>query len=182
MSLESQLRQAFSEFSRTLSALQEQQSFARERELVTWFTIGALLPQVAEGEVLSDPLQVGIEVACPQRVTDTNRRKHPDVCKDIVIWPRPYDVTWDEDGLPSHAPLAVIEWKVPVRKDSPSAETRKRSERDGRDHAWLAWFVNQGGGAEAYSVWCNLRVPGPLEVCRFTKGEMNAAWFTSADG
>ena len=123
MSLESQLRTAFSAFAAALATLDGPQSFARERELVTWFTLGALLPQVADGEVLHNPLQVGIEVACPQRVTETNRRKTPDVCKDIVIWPSAYDVSWDETGLPSHWPLAVIEWKVPIRKDSRGGRT-----------------------------------------------------------
>ncbi|MCC6739319.1 MAG: hypothetical protein IT452_09750 [Planctomycetia bacterium] len=76
----------------------------REREAVSLYAFGALL--AATKPMVVDPRQIGVEVAVPQIPARGDAAKLY-VCKDLVIWPRPFDSAWS-----NAAPLAVMEWKV----------------------------------------------------------------------
>jgi hypothetical protein len=87
----------------------------REREVVSLFCFGHLIEHCRPNTVLHDRTQIAIEVAVPQ--IDGQRQltgkvgKKSQVCKDIVIWPRPRMVAWDDSGLATVPPSSVIEWK-----------------------------------------------------------------------
>lgn len=76
----------------------------REREAVSLYAFGAFL--AAAKPLLADPRQIGVEVAVPQIPAKGDFAKMY-VCKDLVVWPRPFDSAWS-----NASPLAVMEWKV----------------------------------------------------------------------
>ena len=90
----------------------------REREAISLYAFGHLLKQVRPGTFLHDPAQIGIEIPVPQIATldQTNNRivKKAQVCKDLVIWPRPGMTCWDQSGNPTFSPAAILEWKFGV--------------------------------------------------------------------
>ena len=87
----------------------------REREVVSLFCFGHLLRHCRPGTFLHDPAQVAIEVAVPQVAGQARRTgkatSKGQVCKDIVLWPRPRMTCWDAAGAPTVRPAGVIEWK-----------------------------------------------------------------------
>lgn len=89
----------------------------REREAVSLYVFGHLLQQVNASGFLRDPTQIGVEFPVPQIDSNTGtaisgrRGTKRQVCKDVVIWPQPRMTCWDEDGNPTVAPAAIIEWK-----------------------------------------------------------------------
>lgn len=84
----------------------------REREAVSLFVLGYLLRETMPDSVLHDATQVGIEVPVPQveKLRGTLRSKSQ-ICKDIVMWPERRMTCWGPCGLPTVAPLCIIEWK-----------------------------------------------------------------------
>jgi len=65
----------------------------REREVVSLFCFGHLLRECRPDSFLHDAAQISIEVAVPQlagQIGRTGKSTSKDqVCKDVVIWPRP---------------------------------------------------------------------------------------------
>lgn len=108
----------------------------RERELVSLFVFEHLLD---EGSRLNPPLrpgQVGIEVAVPQHPPHGGRRRQPNVCKDVVIWPETRMTTWGPDQQELRYPLAVLEWKSFNNVGTLERHNSKRAEIE-RDREWL---------------------------------------------
>src|SRR5256885_13281345 len=92
------------------------------------------------GAVLEHASQIGIEVAVPQLRGAKRKRQ---VCKDLVIWPRPMMTCWNKDGAPVIHPLAVLQWKTgtaPVAND---------------DFRWLSGYSRRNPGVAAYAVALN---------------------------
>ena len=171
--IEAQLRDAF-----TTLTTAHIPSFARERELVSLFVFAHLLPTLASRRPVCVPGQIGIEVAVPQRRDLPNRRRDPDVCKDVVLWDRPGMTCWDGDGRAIHFPRAVIEWKSINRKDPPPTARRKRVLEHPADVEWLRWFVQQAPDLEGYAVLADLSVaPRTLQVHRVTAAAESPHWF-----
>lgn len=88
----------------------------REREAVSLFAFGFLLREANAGGTLHDPAQITIEFPVPQ-VTERDgawASTKSQVCKDLVIWPRPAMTCWDDEGKPSVPPAAILEWKFGV--------------------------------------------------------------------
>ena len=89
----------------------------REREAVSYFAFRHLVPQCTQGSVLYDPAQISVEVAVPQldRKTITGLTKKPtaksQVCKDLVLWPKPGMTCWNAAGQPAVHPMSILEWK-----------------------------------------------------------------------
>jgi hypothetical protein len=89
----------------------------REREAVSLYVMGHLLRRVEDSGFLNCPTQVGIEVPVPQLSEDVSTAltgrdgSKRQVTKDIVVWPRPRMTCWDQDGEPTVAPAAILEWK-----------------------------------------------------------------------
>jgi len=89
----------------------------REREVVSYFAFRYLVPACKAGTFLHEPTQIAVEVAVPQldqrivrRLTKRATAK-TQVCKDLVIWPRPGMTCWDSAGKPTVYPAAILEWK-----------------------------------------------------------------------
>lgn len=92
----------------------------REREAVSLYVFGHLLQQVNKDGVLHSATQIGIEFPVPQVDAETSKGisgragAKQQVCKDVVIWPESRMTCWDEEGRPTIAPLAILEWKFGV--------------------------------------------------------------------
>ena len=74
--------------------------------------------------------RIGIEVAVPQLVGKGRKQA---VRKDLVIWKRSGDTTWNADWKAKAVPQAILEWKV---RRSPNAKAAISN----RDRAWLKSF------------------------------------------
>ena len=80
--------------------------------------------------------RIGIEVAVPQL---SGKRRKQAVRKDLVIWKRGGQTTWDKNWKAKAVPQAILEWKV---KRGPGAKTAISA----RDCAWLASFKRKHRG------------------------------------
>lgn len=145
----------------------------REREAVSLYTFGFLLKQVQIGGILHDPAQIGIEFPVPQvpGTAETNgggrHREKSQVCKDLVIWPRPAMTCWDVAGNPTISPLAVLEWKFGTEKTSR------------HDLEWLKAFSKNRPEFTGFAISANR--PGAaflLRAVRVSKGEADFDWLT----
>jgi len=135
--------------------------------MVSRFCFGPLLEQVRPGSWLADATQIGIEVAIPQ-VADQLRlsgrtRSKAQVCKDIVIWPRPGMHCWNASGRPEVRPSVVIEWK---HEADPTA----------LDIPWLERFSKPLHPFVGYAVRSSLRAGVELRVVRVHSGVAEAIW------
>ena len=87
----------------------------REREVVSLYCFGHLLRECRTDGLIHDPTQIGIEVPVPQVTGQLGRTgkstRKGQVCKDVVIWPRPRMTCWDSEGKPTVRPISVVEWK-----------------------------------------------------------------------
>lgn len=119
----------------------------REREIVSLFCFGHLLRQCRPGSFLHDPTQIGIEVPVPQvagQVELTGKPKSKgQVCKDVVIWPRPRMTCWDAAGDPTVRPASVMEWK------------HHEGDVSVYDVEWLTAFSASGEDFVGYAVCSN---------------------------
>ena len=141
----------------------------REREVVSLFAFGPLLDQMDQSGFLTDTGQVGIEIAIPQvAVGDENTQAKKDqVCKDLVIWPEPQMTCWDQDGNPTKAPAAVIEWKY-----------GQKGIYQG-DVDWLKAFTEEYSECVGYAVTADQsRSDFTLSCTRVTGGEEEPEWVT----
>lgn len=141
----------------------------REREIVSLFCFGHLLHQCTPGGVLHDPAQISIEVAVPQIPGQRNLTgksiSKAQVCKDIVIWPRPRMVTWDLQGKPTVAPLSILEWK------------HNEGEVSGYDLDWLCEFSVRTAEFVGYAVCTNFPSQQfTLSCTRVFCGQRAAQW------
>ena len=139
----------------------------REREAVSLFAFGTLLDEVSSRGLLQDSRQIGIEMAIPQVTLpgEDSSRKKSQVCKDVVLWPKPKMTCWDEDGAPTRLPAAVIEWKY---GDSEIFEG---------DVNWLKAFTDQYSTCVGYAVTANQSVsPFTLSCTRVADGNTEPEW------
>jgi hypothetical protein len=80
--------------------------------------------------------RIGIEVAVPQL---SGKRRKQAVRKDLVIWGKGGQTTWDAVWKAKAVPQAILEWKV---KRGPSAKATISA----RDRAWLSSFKEKHRG------------------------------------
>ena len=145
----------------------------REREAVSLYVFGFLLKQVRPVGILHDPAQIGIEFPVPQvpGTAETNgggrHREKSQVCKDLVIWPRPAMTCWDVAGNPTISPLAVLEWKFGIEKTSRhNLEWLKAFSKNRPEFTGFAISANRPGAAFL------------LRAVRVSKGEADFDWLT----
>ncbi|MBK7974143.1 MAG: hypothetical protein IPK07_12990 [Deltaproteobacteria bacterium] len=112
--LDDLIRDSLTEFVESVSASGWR---GREREAVSLFAFGHLVPRCGPGNLLESPTQIGIEVAVPQHPGARAKRQ---VCKDLVLWPLPAMTCWDQPGRPTRRPIAILEWKTRGRMVSSS--------------------------------------------------------------
>jgi hypothetical protein len=98
--LQQELRRMLLEFVAEIEAAKWQ---GKERELVSHFAFSKLVKNIGCCPALSDPAQIAIEV----RVKQVKGRAKENVCKDMMIWPKP-GLTFMQEGA---VPLCIIEWK-----------------------------------------------------------------------
>jgi hypothetical protein len=136
----------------------------REREVVSLYCFGHLLPCCGSGTILHNPTQIAIEVAVPQ--IEAGPRHKDQVCKDIVLWPRERMVTWDDAGVASVSPISIIEWKHHKRRVSE------------RDVEWLSSFSEGKPMFVGYAVCSNYPAEGfTLSCTRVALGVRQDRWF-----
>lgn len=82
--------------------------YGKEREAVSYYAFGQLVPLCKAGSPLYHPAQIAIEGRLPGSALNTKK----EVCKDLVIWPTPGGNCWDAERKSKHFPLAVMEWKA----------------------------------------------------------------------
>jgi hypothetical protein len=86
--------------------------------------------------------RIGIEVAVPQL---GGKGRKQAVRKDLVIWGKGGQTTWDAAWKAKAVPQAILEWKV---KRGPNAQTTISS----RDRAWLKAFKRKHRGFIGFCV------------------------------
>jgi hypothetical protein len=84
----------------------------REREAVSLFAFGFLVPRCSQAGPLTAPTQIGLDVGVSQ-LSGSDRKAV--VCKDLVVWSEPAGNCWDENGTATRKPLAILEWKARTR-------------------------------------------------------------------
>ena len=82
--------------------------YGKEREMVSFYAFGFLVPACRSGSVLHDPAQIGIEVRVPG-VVGLNKKKQ--VCKDLLIWKDRGANCWNKAHESVNHPLMIMEWK-----------------------------------------------------------------------
>ena len=142
----------------------------REREVVSLFCFGHLLRECRPDTFLHDVTQISIEVAVPQVTGQVGRTGKPtskvQVCKDVVIWPRPRMTCWDAEGNSTVRPTSIIEWK----------------HNEGVVYAYdVDWLREFSAGAEdfvGYAVSTNHGRPHNfrLSCTRIHRGEAQSEW------
>lgn len=144
--------------------------YGREREAVSLFAFSHLMKFCKPGTALSEPGQIGIEVAVPQLDRETATRISgrqnckPQVCKDLVIWPEANMTCWDETGKPTVLPAAILEWKYNEKHPSTA------------DHSWLAAYTTKYPDVLGYSIWVPDTEAFSLVCSRFCNGTGQLQW------
>jgi hypothetical protein len=134
----------------------------REREAVSLYAFGFLVPKCQPGSPLHDPTQIGLDVAVGQ-LQGPNRKNQ--VCKDLVIWPKPAMVCWDETGSPKHQPIAILEWKARTAKVS------------NYDEEWLRGYSSGAPDFQGYAISLDPRYEATtLIASRVVRGVVSRDW------
>jgi hypothetical protein len=135
----------------------------REREVVSLFCFGHLVGQCRPLSALHDPAQIAIEVAVPQIAGIPGSKLQ--VCKDIVIWPRPRMACWDDSGKATLRPLCIIEW------------THNEGETSDDDTSWLQKFSVDSPGFVGFAVGTNQTAsPFTISCNRMFAGQRIDRW------
>lgn len=129
----------------------------REREAVSLFAFGYLVPRCSPGGPLTSPAQIGLDVGVPQ-LPGADRKTI--VCKDLVVWPEPAGNCWDDSGAATRKPLAVLEWK---------ARTGTLSRYD---EEWLRDFSNSTPSFLGVAISIDPRGPATTLIASRTKAGM----------
>jgi hypothetical protein len=147
----------------------------REREIVSLFCFGHLLSKCRPGSILHDPTQICVETPVPQiagpgqRKPSGKRAAKEVVCKDIVIWPRPRMVCWDDTGKGTVRPLSVIQWKHDQGGVSKN------------DTSWLQEFSQRHGDFAGFAIATNGRAESfALSCTRVFLGQLVQPWMRIA--
>ena len=158
--------------------LHDQPWHGRERELVSLFAFGHLVPAATPPHGPFAPSQLGIEVAVPQLKTVGGRRTKPDVCKDLVVWSQPRSTCWKEPGDNSRYPLAVLEWKSLNNVGRRERRSQKLREHEG-DLAWLSATSRLVSPFIGYAILVDLAGPGiSLQCSRVESGLVVSQWLS----
>ena len=145
----------------------------REREAVSLFAFEFLVPH-ALGAVLECASQIGIECAVPQ-VTTVGKHQ---VCKDLVIWPRPRMTVWDQRQEPTRSPSAIMEWKVVGYPGQARLRVEHHLETD---IAWLERFTSRYPTCLGVAVGIHWGHPSRLKARRVERGRAEDRWWLSLE-
>lgn len=141
----------------------------REREAISFFAFECLLPLVGSPPLVSAG-QICIECAVPQ-VKQGGKQQ---VCKDLVIWPRPGMTVWNREGQPTNAPSAILEWKV---AGYPSPSRQDLTEMTTNDVAWLRSFTAKYEQTRGFAIGINWSTLPKLRAVRVVAGVVDQEWW-----
>ena len=105
----------------------------KERDCVNIFALQYLTKGIDSTSAIKDVSQIRIECAVMQP-SDPEKFIRPSATKDLVIWSKPSDTTWNADWKPVNAPRAIMEWKT-------SRSGQGSADFDIHDVAWLTAFT-----------------------------------------
>lgn len=142
--------------------IQESTWVGKERDCINLFVMQFLLPMTGEETAIEHAAQIRIEGAVPQ----PRAYARASATKDLVIWAKPSDVTWDAGWSAARSPRAVIEWKA-VRRGKSGIHF------DLHDQEWLNHFTREFPLAMGYCVSVDMR-PNSRDVhwIRIRRGEI----------
>ena len=164
MDLDQIIRVSLSEF---VARIFDHKWRGREREAIALYVLGFLQRQCRPQGILSDPTQIGVEVAVPG-VRSVNPKGR--VNKDLVIWPEPGMTLWNENWEPCNSPLAVLEWKVFRR-------IHRNPGLSADDLRWLKDFTTSQAGSTGYAVSIDLAERSfRARVARVAAGVIDEEW------
>jgi hypothetical protein len=156
-SLETSIRESLLKFAAHLA---ETRWRGREREAVSLFAFGFLQKH------FENPTRIAIEAAVVQLHGKGKRQ----VCKDLVIWPRPGMTVWDDSWQLRNDPSCIIEWKV-------ASKQSHKPPSSGADVDWLRSFSSTRPAFEGYVVAVDLQVRNFLiSVTRVKANIVSAGW------
>ena len=134
----------------------------REREIVSLYAFGFLVPRCRPGGLLQQPTQIGLDVAVPQLPGEGRKAL---VCKDLVLWAEPEGTCWDKEGNATKTPLAILEWKAGTALNSRY------------DEEWLLEYSVMVKNFSGYSVSINPKgTQTTLSVSLARNGVINKGW------
>ena len=133
---------------------------AKERDWVNYFAHRYLIRECSSIGPLREAAQIAIEVGVAQPLNPQYNR--PTVSRDLVIWPAPGDTCWKGNYIggpwvPTHHPLAILEWKV-HRLKHPNRKVPH--ERD-----WLQAYCQENQSVLAYAIEIDGRCSPRTLVC-----------------
>ena len=132
----------------------------REREAVSLFAFGFLVPQCGRSPFLSDARQIMIEGAVVQLPGAGRKRL---VCKDLLLWSAPGMTVWNESGRMANSPSAILEWKMAPQPYEGDVD-------------WLRHFSVGRDSFVGYAVSLKLRTPATVRVNRIVGGMAENDW------
>ena len=139
----------------------------RENEAVNQFVLGFFMPHALKAGMITDPTQLGIEVAVPQFGSGKMQAR-----KDLVVWARPGMTCFDEDWKPTRFPVAVLEWKWQRNRGSPETLVNFPY-----DLAWLQRFTEGHPERVGYAVaGLSTRQHVGVTVSRVFAGAVTPKW------
>lgn len=95
--------------------LKQKWTYVKEREAVSIFAFDYFLEDLRKSGLIQRNSQLAIESRVPQ-LNLNNEKKKKAVCKDLVIWKKPFQNCWRSVTDATLYPLAVIEWKADSKK------------------------------------------------------------------
>lgn len=116
--------------------------FGKEREAVTIFTMDYLVSLAVSEGLIEKNSQVAMESRVPQ-LMELGKRQKSEVCKDLVIWSKPFENCWEDIGSAGNYPLAILEWKD------------DKNVIDENDLNWLSNYTSQTATKLGYAVSVN---------------------------
>jgi len=118
--------------------------FGREREAISLFVFSQLIKHIIHTRIM-------IEGAVPQLKTLGKEL----VCKDIVIWEKPYMTCWNKGQKLTNYPLAIMEWKVDISGKNKPPDKFVRD-----DIKWLAKYSSEKDNITGYSFYLDINSTG----------------------
>ena len=144
----------------------------KENDCVNAFTHGFLLKHAQAGIDGFDSACMGIEVGVPQPAGQGTRAA---VRRDLVIWNKRFDTTWDSSWQPVNVPRVIVEWKA--------RRSGKVVGLDRYDVGWLTAMSQQHPEFTGYAVTVDFATdPVRLHTGRIRGGEMERDIHLTAGG
>ena len=142
------LNDALKNFSKWLN---ENSWIGKEHDCVNLFAHKILFDEIAKGAknaIIHHPTQICIECGLKQP-KDGNYNKRF-ARKDLVLWEYPYQNSWSVTWEAVNIPIAVMEWKVKFKANSPSKISKSH------DDDWIRRYTEENPSCIGYVVFVDI--------------------------